>query len=84
MCSVVCDWSLSVVVRCIRVEYDLNYFGGGYSNVGNFVYVPLFSIDRVGLKNAFELATGYDSCHIIHYCYDEIYSLEGKLLPNEL
>jgi hypothetical protein len=33
-------------VRCMQVEYDPDYWGGDYSKVGRFVYLPFDFIDR--------------------------------------
>ena len=71
--------------KCVQVEYDLNYYGGDYSKVGTFAYLPLEVIDRCPgphdderLKAAFNILTGYDRVHIIHYSFDELYDEEGN------
>ena len=33
--------------KCVRVEYDMDYWGGDYSKVGQFAYVPFEVIDRL-------------------------------------
>ena len=69
--------------KCVRVEYDLNYWGGDYSDVGQFTYVPHEVIDRLPgkdmdrkLKTAFTVLVG-DPRHIVHYTFDEVYDHEG-------
>jgi len=32
------------MTRCIRVEYDLEFFGRDYNGVGSFAYVPIADI----------------------------------------
>lgn len=49
-----------------KVEYDLKYHGGDYTKVGSFVIVNARSEEDI--KQAFTGQTGFDSCHIIHYC----------------
>ncbi len=71
---------------CIRVEYDPDYGGGNYSKVGRFAYVPLDAIGAVPgsltgdqrLKAAFQIVTGYDPAHIVHYTFDEVYDQDGN------
>lgn len=61
----------------IQVEYDPNYTGGEYADVGQFVLVPsgVKSVER-----AFEKKTGLNRCHIVHYCVDEHYNRLGRCL----
>ena len=70
--------------KCVRVEYDLDYWGGDYSKVGQFVYVPHEVIDRLPgthidkkLKTAFTVLVG-DPRHIVHYTFDEVYDQDGN------
>lgn len=62
----------------LRVEYDLEYFGGDYDNNGQFAFVPValcsFIFDTV--EEAFEAYTGINRQHIIHYS-DEWFFLNG-------
>lgn len=62
-----------------KVEYDLNYNGGNYSNVGAFVLVPEALVKKVGMKAAFTQTTGQEAVHIIHYSESDRYDAEGKL-----
>lgn len=72
--------------KCIRVEYDPNYWGGDYHSIGQFVCLPESVIDRqtyptpegpaemdfdAQVRAAFFEVTGLDIRHIIHYCPDE-------------
>ena len=67
-------------MRCIRVEYDLEFFGGDYSGVGSFAYVPLADIGHTpdAVEAAFKKLTGHNPVHIIHYCPDETFDENGK------
>ena len=81
---------LSVTERslkpCVRVEYDLNYAGGDYNKVGDFAYIPLDAISAIPgrlagderLKAAFQIITGYNPIHIVHYTFDEVYDQDGN------
>jgi len=51
----------------IRVEYDLSYNGGNYSDVGDMAYIPIALVNEHGIEQAFKLHTGHDSIQIIHY-----------------
>jgi hypothetical protein len=71
--------------KCVRVEWDLNYSGGNYSDVGNFVYIPLDMIDRQKgrseqskLEKAFRQMTGQDPVHIVHWSPDEVFDQDGN------
>ena len=68
------------MTRCIRVEYDLNFFGGDYNGVGQFAYVPLEDIGHTpdAVEAAFEKLTGHDRVHIIHYTPDETFDENGN------
>ncbi len=62
----------SPTVLVIGFEYDLGYFGGDYSGVGSFVWIPVALIERVGEEAAFEQVTGFHRSHIIHWdCEDD-------------
>lgn len=55
-----------------KIEYDLGYWGGDYSDVGDFAYVPESLVarhDDVGA--AFEAFTGHDRRHIVCTYEDE-------------
>lgn len=63
------------LAECVKVEYDVNFTGGNYSGVGEFVYVPE---DVLGsIESAFTAMTGLDGCHIIHRTSDEKFTIEG-------
>lgn len=66
----------------IQFEYDLTFYGGDYSDVGKFAYVPAKLCDDLGFERAFQKHTGYDPCHIIHYSPDELYTAEGDLIED--
>ena len=75
--------------KCVRVEYDLNFWGGDYDRVGQFAYVPREVIDRlpgndpdVKLRTAFTVLVG-DPRHIIHYTIDEAFDQDGNEWPEE-
>jgi hypothetical protein len=61
----------------VKVEYDVEYSGGNYSNGGDIALIPVKLVDEVGMKEAFKRTTGYDPCHIIHYSEDELYTAHG-------
>lgn len=66
----------------IRVEYALDFFGGNYNSVGNFVYIPLTLIGKGkdAVEKAFEKRTGHKRVHIIHYSESEFYDCLGNPL----
>lgn len=65
----------------IQVEYDVNFWGGNYSGVGNFALIKLTEINGIGgVKAAFRESTGIDPVHIIHYSFDDLYDDEGDLV----
>lgn len=69
---------------CFRVEYDKDFWGGDYSGVGSFAYVPLALVgDGVTPERAFELYTGVATEHMIHYTLDELYTAGGGRLDDE-
>ena len=57
----------------IMVEYDLSFYGGDYSKVGRFAYVPSYWVFMLEVEAAFNIATGIDPVHIVSYNLDEIY-----------
>ena len=71
---------------CLRIEYDLEYRGGDYSKVGRFAYVPLDAIGAVPgsltgderVRAAFQILTGFDPAHIVHYTFDEVFDQDGN------
>jgi hypothetical protein len=71
-------------LKCVRVEYDLDYCGGNHEKVGDYAYVPHETIDRLTgkdmdkkLARAFEMLVG-DPRHIVHYTFDETYDQDGN------
>jgi hypothetical protein len=76
--------------KCVRVEWDLSFFGGDYSDVGTFVHIPLALIDRMKgrgentrLEKAFTQMTKQEPVHIIHWSPDEFYDQDGKEWADE-
>ena len=66
----------------IRVEYDLNYWGGEYSDVGSFALLPMDKVEANGfdVEKTFAEVTGHDAAHIIHFCPDEVYDANENLI----
>ncbi len=62
----------------IRFEYDLDFWGGDYSDVGDFAYVPAKRCEKIGYERAFTEQTGIDAQHLIHYSPDELYDADGE------
>lgn len=60
----------------IEVEYDEEYTGGNYSDVGNHTYIPVSLVDAIGLEHAFKEITGIDPIHIVSYNEDERYTCD--------
>jgi hypothetical protein len=68
----------------VQVEFDPNYYGGDYSSVGQFVYLPHSAFeDDADLELAFEKQTGLPRCCIIHYCLDDLYTADGEPLNDD-
>ena len=65
------------VIPCVRVEYDLDFFGGDYDKVGKFAYIPISTTSSCTIEEAFEKQTGINRQHIIHYSTDELYDPAG-------
>jgi hypothetical protein len=71
-------------MKCVRVEYDMDYWGGDYSKVGQFAYIPHEVIDRLPgkdqdrkLRTAFAVLVG-DPRHVVHYTWDEPTDQDGN------
>lgn len=64
----------------VRVEWDLNYHGGDYAGVGDFVLLPEDGLTDDNIGKRFQAKTGYGPEHIIHYSFDELYDEDGELL----
>lgn len=63
----------------IQVEYDLSFFGGDYSGVGQYAYIPASLVNAgVSVEGAFKAKTGIDPVHIIHYSTDDLYDAKGE------
>lgn len=75
---------------CMRIEYDPNYAGGEYADVGLFLHVPLSYIDKIkgdstnpdadetAMHVAFEKMTGLAPVRIVHYTFDDLYHESGE------
>jgi hypothetical protein len=63
----------------IRVEYDLEYFGGDYNKIGKFEFIPeaLYPFVYNTVEEAFEAYTGIPKQHVIHYSSDERFFPDG-------
>ena len=51
----------------VEFEYDLEYSGGNYSDVGETVLVPASMVTKLGASEAFREYTGIDPVHIVQY-----------------
>lgn len=61
------------------IEFDLKYFGGDYSDTGDFVFIPNDFIDnQPTVEQAFIVWTGHDACHIVTIYLDEEYKSDGQ------
>jgi hypothetical protein len=69
-----------LVPAFVRIEYDRNYYGGDYSGVGDFAFLPEDGLTDENLKQRFGKQTGLDPRNIIHYSFDETYDADGDLL----
>jgi hypothetical protein len=67
-----------------KFEYDINFYGGDYNDVGEFVLINWNLIDEFGHELAFEKATGLSRVHIIHYIINEALNKEDDPLEFEL
>ena len=67
----------------IRVEFDLNHWGGDYSHTGDFVFIPQSVYIRYGIDTAFQAITHYNPQHIIQYDEDELYTYDGNFYEGE-
>ena len=67
-------------VEFIEVEYDTDYYGGDYSDVGQTAMIPADLAERIGMGMAFRQTTGFDPIHIIHYSPDKRYNKDGDLV----
>ena len=63
----------------IRVEYDIDYFGGDYAKIGKFAFIPEALCPAVynTVEEAFEACTGIPRQHVIHYSSDERFFPDG-------
>lgn len=67
-----------------QIEFDLDFYGGDYSSVGHFVYIPHSAFDDdAGIELAFEKQTGLPRRCIIHYCLDDVYTADGEPLNDD-
>lgn len=68
-----------------KVEFDLNYFGGDYSGVGSFVYIPESAVEEHGsIERAFIAVTGHAPQHIINTYDDERFTADGAELEDDV
>jgi len=78
-------------MKHFSVEYDLAYYGGDYSGVGQFVYLPLdelkygegLSDEQKAVGDLFNEKTGHDPSHIVNYNLDELVDKNGNELEEE-
>lgn len=85
--------------RYAQIEWDPNFWGGDYDDVGNFAYLELerpyvdsrglFAVDRLTDENVeerFEKLTGASRENIIHYTLDEAYAKDedGDFMEEDL
>jgi hypothetical protein len=64
----------------VAVEYDLDYFGGDYSGLGEEALLSIEGLTDENLKERFREQTGHDPAHIIHYSFDEAVDANGERL----
>jgi hypothetical protein len=64
----------------VSVEYDLEYYGGDYSGLGEEALLPTEGLTDENLKERFREQTGHDPVHIIHYTFDEPVDANGESL----
>ena len=75
-------------VPCLPVEYDPRYFGGNYSKVGRFAYLPHYLVNSSdGNTEQDKIANAAKSCghsfvpeNIVHYNWDEPVDIDGEFL----
>lgn len=61
----------------------MNYYGGHYSVLGDVVYLPQSVCNKYSIEGAFQIITGFDTQHIIHYSPDELYTHDGTIIDGE-
>lgn len=83
--------TVTVPTSHIQVEWSPNFFGGDFSDVGQFVYIPYqqmvnlknnrpkWNMDKV-VKVLFESITGRHHRHIVHFSLDDVYDKDGELI----
>lgn len=64
----------------VCVEYDMNFYGGNYSSVGENVYVPESLIDLMDgdVAAAFAKFTRIDAVHMVSYVSDQRFDGNGE------
>lgn len=85
--------------RYAQIEWDRNFWGGDYDDVGDFAYLELerpyvnsrglFAVDRLTDENVeerFEKLTGASRENIVHYTLDETYAKDedGEFVEEDL
>jgi hypothetical protein len=63
----------------IRVEYDKNFYGGNYNQVGAFAFVPEQLVDVLAgdVEAAFEMMFSVDRVHVVSITGDERFDADG-------
>ena len=69
--------SVSQVPLFVRVEYDTQYYGGDYDDVGDVALLPEKGLTDENINEMFQKHTGIDPQHIIHYSFDELFTEDG-------
>lgn len=66
----------------VRIEFDMDYYGGDYTSVGQHAYVPEALIDLLGGDVAAALAKfkRIDPVHMVGYSGDERFDADGEPL----
>lgn len=68
----------------VCVEYDMNFYGGSYSSVGQHVYVPEALVDLMDgdVAAAFAKFTRIDQVHMVSYVGDQRFNGDGEPLED--
>lgn len=84
--AVYAHWTVQNDDQYFTVEWDVNFWGGDYDDVGAFAYVPMSlaqAMEAAGVpgdpyETAFTAFTGIESAHIVHYDLEEPCTADGK------
>lgn len=71
------DHPEGICTKFMRFEYDEDYFGGDYTQVGDSKYIPLWLVNRLGCEPAFYAFAELDPVHIITRYEDEWFDVDG-------